>query len=316
MRIVFMGTPGMAATILENLVAHHDVAAVFTRPDSVRGRGKKALPSPVKHVALSEGIAVFSPPSMRDDEVLRRLEALEPECICVAAYGALLPAEVLNLPRFGCLNVHASLLPRWRGAAPVERAILAQDEQTGVCIMRMEEGLDTGDYCIVRTCEIGEKNTTELTAELAELGSSALLTALAQIEAGSVEWTRQDPFFATYAEKIAKREFFVGVGDSAQQAVLKVRASSVAHPAKCQIAGRGVTLLKVRRVASRLMREELGLGVGQGRIFEKGLYLGLPDQAIEVLQLRPDGKRTMSGAEFAAGVQGSAGGFGWQGIDA
>ncbi|MDO4970227.1 MAG: methionyl-tRNA formyltransferase, partial [Comamonadaceae bacterium] len=238
-----MGTPGFAAGILESLIHTHEVVGVFTRADAVRGRGKKLVPSPVKQVALAAGIPVFTPPTLRDPLPLQQLHNLEPDVICVAAYGMILPKAVLDLPRYGCLNVHASLLPRWRGAAPVERAILAGDEEAGVCIMRMEEGLDTGDYCVVRSVEIGSKNTVQVTEELSGLGASALLTALGMLENGQVEWTRQDDFFATYATKIAKHEFCLRPLDTGREDMLKVQASSPAHPARCIIAGRPVSVI-------------------------------------------------------------------------
>ena len=187
MRVVFMGTPEFAATILDDLVQHHDVVAVYTRPDAVRGRGKRLEPSPVKVVAERHGLAVLTPRTLRDEEAQRELAAFRPDVICVAAYGAILPKAVLDIPTHGCLNVHASLLPRWRGAAPIERAILAGDEEAGVCIMRMEEGLDTGAYCVCRTAVVGRKNAAALTDELANLGSHALLTALVHVEEGAAD---------------------------------------------------------------------------------------------------------------------------------
>ena len=146
MRVVFMGTPDFAASILIELKEQHDVVAVYTRADAVRGRGKKLVPSPVKEVALGANIPVFEPRTLRDEAEVERLRALDPDVICVAAYGMILPQAVLDIPKHGCLNVHASLLPKYRGAAPIERAILNGDDEAGVCIMRMEAGLDTGDY--------------------------------------------------------------------------------------------------------------------------------------------------------------------------
>lgn len=314
MRIVFMGTPGFAATILENLVQHHEVVAVFTRPDAVRSRGKKLLPSPVKQVALESGIAVYTPTSFDDGDATALLAELKPDAVCVAAYGIILPSAVLDIPPYGCLNVHASVLPQWRGAAPVERAIMAGDEITGVSIMRMEEGLDTGDYAIVRTTEVGEKNCTELTLELAELGSAALLATLAQLEQGSVAWVEQDDFFATYAHRIAKREFFLYPSDDALLAVRKVRASSPAHPSKCIVCGRTCTIVDATRVSSRLLRADLALDAGQVGVHDNRLYLGMADGLVEVGHMRPDGKRTMQGSEFALGIHDGAP-LVWSGID-
>ena len=315
MRIVFMGTPDFSATILENLIPTHEVVAVFTRPDAVRGRGNKLVASPVKVVAESAGVPVFTPRTLRDPQLVSDLAMLAPDAICVAAYGAILPQEILDIPHFGCLNVHASSLPAWRGAAPIEHAILAGDAEAGVCIMRMEAGMDTGDYCIVRTTEIGEKNTTELTAELADLGSSALLTALSMIEQGTVEWTKQDDFFATYADKIEKGQFFLKPSATAAETVRNIQASSAAHPARAVIAGRPVTVTKAARVTSRLLRADLALEAGHAILFQKKLYLGMSDQPIEVLELKPDGKREMTGAQFAAGVPGIKQGAVWEAFD-
>lgn len=309
MRAIFMGTPGFSATILENLMSQHEVVAVFTRPDAVRGRGKTLVPSPVKRLAESAGIPVFTPKTLRDPAVVRRIADMAPDVICVAAYGVILPADVLAIARYGCLNVHTSLLPKWRGSAPVERAILAGDETVGVCIMRMEEGIDTGDYCICRTTDVGDKTAAMITGELAELGSRALLTALTLLETGTVEWTKQDDFFATYAEKIQKHEFFLSPNDMGKDAVLKVKASSPAHPARCMIASRSVAVVDAQRVSSRLLREKLNLRPGRIVLYQKVLYLGFSDQPIEVLQVHPDGKRTMAGADFAAGIQNAKSGL-------
>ena len=175
MRVVFMGTPKLAADILVEIAQQHEVVCVYTRPDAVRGRGAKLEPSPVKAAAERLGIPVRTATSLRDAEEQAHLAELAPDAICVAAYGCILPREVLEIPRYVWLNVHASLLPRWRGAAPIERAILAGDEQTGVCIMRMEEGLDTGPYCVRRATEVEGKSAAELTDELANLGARALV---------------------------------------------------------------------------------------------------------------------------------------------
>lgn len=316
MRVVFMGTPGFSATILENLASQHEVVGVFTRPDAVRGRGKQLVPSPVKKVAEKLGLPVFTPKTLRDPLVHEKIAGLAPDVICVAAYGAILPVEVLTIPRYGCLNVHASLLPKWRGAAPIERAILAGDENVGVCIMRMEEGLDTGDFCVCRTTDVGRKTAVELTAELAELGSRALLTTLTLLENGTIEWTKQDDFFATYAEKIRKHEFFLSPRDRSREAVLKVQASSPAHPARCIIASRTCAVTRAERVTSRLLREKLNLAPGRVVLHQKSLYMGFADQPIEVLQVRPDGKRTMAGADFAAGIQNVKSGLiTWEALD-
>lgn len=317
MRVVFMGTPKLAADILVELAQQHEVVCVYTRPDAVRGRGSKLESSPVKAVAERLEIPVRTPKTLRDAEEQAYLEELAPDAICVAAYGCILPREVLEIPRYGCLNVHASLLPRWRGAAPIERAILAGDEHTGVCIMRMEEGLDTGPYCVRRATEVEGKSAAELTDELANLGARALLTGLSVVEQGGAEWTFQDEGSATYAEKLGRDELFPGPDDSAAVAVRKVLASSDAHPARAVIAGRSVTLeqasLPVDERAASLCD---GLRQGEVRFAGKRLFLGLSDGSVEVLALKPDGKKSMDARAFAAGIQGiKAGGCTWERID-
>lgn len=317
MRVVFMGTPKLAADILVEIAQQHEVVCVYTRPDAVRGRGVKLEPSSVKAAAERLGIPVRTATSLRDAEEQAHLAELAPDAICVAAYGCILPREVLEIPRYGCLNVHASLLPRWRGAAPIERAILAGDEQTGVCIMRMEEGLDTGPYCVRRATEVEGKSAAELTDELANLGARALLTGLSVVEQGGAEWTFQDDAAATYAEKLAKDELYPDPAEPAAAMVRKVLASSEAHPARAVIAGRSAT---VERVA--LPDDEHaaalcdGLEQGAVRFAAKRLFLGTGDGAVEVLSLKPDGKKSMDARAFAAGIQGiKAGGCTWGRVD-
>ena len=314
MRVVFMGTPDLAATILFELAQQHEVVAVYTRPDAVRGRGAYLAPSPVKQQALRLGIEVRTPVTLRDADEQRVLAGYEPDAICVAAYGMILPREVLDLPRYGCLNVHASLLPRWRGAAPIERAILAGDEFTGVCIMRMEEGLDTGPYCVRRATEVAGKSAAELTGELADLGARALLTGLSVVEQGKAEWISQDSDQATYAEKLSKQDLAPEPSDSQMAVVRKVLASSEAHPARAVVAGKAVTLQRAG-VPSDEQGAHAASGIlpGEVRFAAKRLFIGAQDGAVEVLELKPDGKKAMDGRSFAAGVQGiKAGGFTWE----
>ena len=287
MRVVFMGTPYFAAEILDELAEYHEIAAVYTRPDAVRGRGKTLVPSPVKEVAERRGFPVRTPRTLRDAEVLSELAAFAPDVICVAAYGAILPKEVLDLPPFGCLNVHGSLLSRWRGAAPIERAILAGDEEIGVCIMAMEEGLDTGDFCVCRSLPAGSRTAADLTEELAALGASALLTALAQAEGGNLRWVAQDEALVTYAEKIAKGELNLDPAESAVVNDRRVRASGAAHPARAVIADDAP--------ADRL-------GSGEVAFIANRLLLGCAEGVLEVIEVKPDGKRAMDARSFAAGV--------------
>ncbi len=303
MRIVFMGTPEFSATILEELAFHHEVVCAYTRPDAVRGRGKKLVGSPVRNMAEQLGIAVRTPLSLRDAEVQSELLALKPDVICVAAYGLILPPEVLAAAPFGCLNVHASLLPRWRGAAPVERAILSGDEETGVCIMRMEQGLDTGPYCVYRTAFIARKTAEDLTDELANLGAHALLTALNHLENNACVWIEQDDDAAVYAHKIEKGELDLDPSGSTVLEARKVQASSAAHPSRCVVAGRGVSVEVAHPVFDEELLASFGNAQGAVRFVSKRLYLGCADGALEVLRLKPDGKQSMDASAFASGVQ-------------
>ena len=306
MRIVFMGTPDFAASILRAIAPVHDVVAVYTRADAVRGRGKKLLPSPVKTVAEGLGIPVRTPATLRDADVVRELADAAPDAICVAAYGMILPREVLDIPRLGCLNVHASLLPRWRGAAPVERAILAGDEEAGVCVMRMEEGLDTGDYCICRAIDVTDTPAPLLTDQLADLGAHALLTALSQAEAGIIRWTAQEAELVTYAAKIERGELDFSPADDACVLCRKVQASSEAHPSHAAVAGKRVTVLGVRGIAGDERAAEFAKDIapGQVRFAGKRLFIGAADGAVELLSVKPDGKQAMEAKAFAAGIQG------------
>lgn len=317
MRIVFMGTPVFAATILEYVGEQHDVVAVYTRPDAVRGRGKALVPSPVKALAQKLEIPVFTPTTLRDADVQAELAAFQADVFVVAAYGMILPKEVLDMPRFGCLNAHASLLPRWRGAAPIERAILEGDEEAGVCVMRMEEGLDTGDWCVRRSIEISDMTAAQLTDELATLGAHSMLTALSLIQEEEVEWTVQEESLVTYAHKIGKHELDLAANDTADAAWRKVRSSGDAHPAHAVIGGRGVTLLKVAPVAADdATVADSPLAAGQVALRSKRLLLGMVDGALEVIELKPDGKKAMEGKAFAAGLQGvKQGTVAWEAAD-
>lgn len=305
MRVVYMGTPALSASILRAIVAEHEVVGVYTRPDAVRGRGKKLVPSDVKVAALEEGIPVFTPASLRDARAQEELRELRPDVICVAAYGALLPAEVLQIPPFGCLNVHTSLLPRWRGAAPMQRAILACDESSGVCIMRMEEGLDTGPYCRRIEVVLGDMYLDELQGTLAEAGGSALVGALAGLETETLVWTPQASEGVTYAAKIGKGELDLDPSDTARTSCAKVRASDAAHPAHARIAGRSVTVERAR-VAEDDQAIDLctGLASGEAVFRNKRLLAMTEDGIVEIQAVKPEGKKSMEARAFAAGIQG------------
>ena len=302
MRVVFMGTPEFAATILRQINEQHQVVAVYTRPDAIRGRGNALVPSPVKSAALELGLPVFCPASLKDAEEQERLRSFEADVLVVAAYGALLPQAVIDAARFGAINAHASLLPRWRGAAPVERAILAGDEQVGVCAMRIDEKLDAGPYCAYRSVHVEHRNVSELLDDLAYLGAEALLSALEQFDAGHVFWVEQDENEVTYAKKIEKGELDLCLDDTALQADRKVRASSEAHPCSCEVAGKPVSILSAQNFDSLDVLPD-SLQAGQVAFVRKRLFLGTKEGVLEILTLKPHVKKEMDAKSFAAGVQ-------------
>ena len=224
--VVFAGTPEFALPSLDAIAAsRHRILSVYTQPDRPSGRGRHVAASPVKERALELGLSVAQPASLKGGDAARGIAALAPDVMVVVAYGLLLPPDVLALPRFGCLNVHASLLPRWRGAAPVARAILAGDAETGVCIMRMDAGLDTGPVLLARATPIGTRETAgELEARLAEAGGELIVEALDALAAGRTVYTTQDPAGATYAHKLTKAEARLDWREDAAALQRRVRA--------------------------------------------------------------------------------------------
>lgn len=226
MNIVFAGTPEFAAVHLQSLLSsQHRVIAVYTQPDRPAGRGKKLTASPVKVLAEKSGLPVIQPASLKSDETQRELAEFKPDIMVVVAYGLLLPKPVLDTPKFGCINVHASLLPRWRGAAPIQRAIEAGDTSTGITIMQMDVGLDTGDMWLRRECDILPTDTAgTLHDRLCETGPPALLEALSIIETGQRTPEKQDHENSTYARKLEKSEAAVDWNLEAEILCRKIRA--------------------------------------------------------------------------------------------
>ena len=226
MRVVFAGTPDFAATALRALLsAGHQVVAVYTQPDRPAGRGRKLMPSPVKQVALDASLPVHQPESLKNPDAQAELAALKPDVMIVAAYGLILPKAVLDTPTHGCLNIHASLLPRWRGAAPIQRAIAAGDADTGITIMRMDVGLDTGDMLLKVTTPITSEDTGgSLHDRLAELGGQAILDALTQLNAGELHGEPQNDDEANYAHKLSKEEGHIDWSQSARAIERLIRA--------------------------------------------------------------------------------------------
>lgn len=295
MRIVFMGTPEFACPSLSAVSKSHDVVRVVTRPDAVRGRGKRLEPSPVKALAGELGLAVTEASRMTP-EVMDELRAVKADLCVVAAYGCILPDELLEMFPLGCVNVHASLLPRWRGAAPIQRAVLEGDELAGASIMRVVHELDAGAYCAQVSTAVAGKTSSELLDELGHLGAEALVEAIGRIADGTAVWIEQDESLVTYAHKIEKAEMRLDPADGALANVRRVLASTDAAPARCEVAGKGVRLMRARTCDD-------ALAAGEVLVSHGCVALGCADGALEVLDVKPDGKREMQASAWAAGLR-------------
>ena len=292
MRVVFMGTPAFAVPSLEALSAHHEVIAAVTRQDRASGRGSGLRPSEVKIAAGLLGIPVLQPATLRGDAIAE-LRCLAPDVICVAAFGMLLPPEVLSIPPYGCINVHASLLPQFRGAAPVQRAILEGVERTGVSIMRMEEGLDTGPYALQVPVSVGDAYAAELEATLADAGASALLEVLDRLP--SVSWIPQDERAATYAAKITKDDVALLPELTVDRAFARVRAATRRAPARACIGDREITVVRAHPTSA-----ETAPG---GVCVVSGLpVLGFQGGGLVLDIVRPAGRGDMPGDAWVRGA--------------
>jgi methionyl-tRNA formyltransferase len=270
MRLAFMGTPDFAVPTLEALIAAgHDVAAVYSQPPRPAGRGKALRPSPVQQRAEAAGIEVWTPLSVRQEEEQRAFAALDLDVAVVAAYGLILPVPILDAPKRGCLNVHGSILPRWRGAAPVQRAILAGDAVTGVTIMGMERGLDTGPMFAVRETPVGRKTAGELTDEIAAMGAALMAEVLARLD--EIEPVPQPNDGVTYASKIEKNEARLDFAQAAEAVERQVRAFNSVPGAFFEVGGERIKLLaadpvEANGVPGTVLDEALTIACGSGAL--------------------------------------------------
>lgn len=291
MRIIFMGTPDFAVPSLNALVeAGHDVVAVYSQPPRPAGRGKTVMPTPVHQRATALGIEVHTPLSLKDSAAQAAFAALSADIAIVAAYGLILPRAILDAPRLGCLNVHASLLPRWRGAAPIHRAILAGDDETGVTIMQMEAGLDTGPMRAKQSTPIGRKTSGALTAELADMGASLLIDVLAALNSHPPVDQPEDG--VTYAAKIEKAESRIEFTQSAAQVDRQIRAFAPTPGAFFEHQGERI----------RILAAELAEGSGRpGTIIDDLMTIACGSGAIRPVRVQRAGKSAMSTAELLRG---------------
>lgn len=294
LRIIFAGTPAFALPPLQALIdAGHQVIAVYTQPDRPAGRGRHLMPSPVKSLALAHGLSVRQPDSLKDPETQAELAACAADLMVVVAYGLLLPRPVLAAPRLGCINIHASLLPRWRGAAPIQRAILAGDTETGITIMQMEIGLDTGPMIHQQRCPIlPEDSGGALHDRLAPLGAQALLEALPLIASGTPPLQPQEATLATYAPKLSKQEAIIDWQRPAQELVRQVQAFDPWPVAETRYAGSALRIWSATAVP------------GSGRpgtvvaSSPAGIEVGTGAGVLRVTRLQLPGKRVTSATDF------------------
>ncbi len=294
LKVVFAGTPEFAAEHLKAILdSSHQLVGVYTQPDRPAGRGRKLMPSPVKAVAEAAGLPVYQPKSFKEDGAVDQLAALEADIMVVVAYGLLLPQVVLDTPRLGCINVHASLLPRWRGAAPIHRSLLAGDERTGVTIMQMDAGLDTGAMLLKTECAIAPRETSaSLHDKLIELGRPALIDALNGLETGTLTPEAQDGDLATYAHKLNKAEGNIDWQQSAQAIDRQIRGLTPWPGAYTQ--WQDQTL----RIHEAVALDQIP-SVPAGTLVVEGnrLLVACGEQMLEILQLQWPGKKAMPVAD-------------------
>ncbi|OCG20383.1 methionyl-tRNA formyltransferase [Gilliamella sp. App4-10] len=296
LNIIFAGTPDFAATHLKALIdANHNVIAVFTQPDRPAGRGNKLTASPVKQLAIENNLPVYQPATLRSEENQKIIAELKADIMIVVAYGLILPQAVLDMPKLGCLNVHGSLLPRWRGAAPIQRACWAGDHETGITIMQMDAGLDTGDMLYKLTCPIEQTDTSSsLYEKLAKLGPQALLETLTFICEQKIQPEKQDPSQATYAEKLSKQEAKLDWNLSAEQLERCVRAFNPWPVSYFDVNGE---LIKVWQ--AQVVKIDSKQPVGTILQADKnGICIATSEGALNMTKLQPAGKKPMSAQDL------------------
>lgn len=296
MKIVYMGTPDFAVPALKKLAQSpkHTVAAVFTQPDKPQGRKMIMTPPDVKVCAQELSIPVYQPKSMKGDDAFAQLEEIDPDVIVVAAYGQILPKRVLDLPKFGCVNIHGSLLPKYRGAAPIQQAVLNGDKVTGVTTMLMDMGLDTGDILLTKETEIGINETSaELFDRLSLMGGELIEETLDALENGTVEPKKQDEKLASHTSKIDKSMCPVSFDKPALEIHNRIRGLYSWPIATAQIGGKRVKIHKARLCDKSGRAGEI--------LSVKPLVIACAEGSVEILELQPEGKKKMTAEAFAAG---------------
>ena len=299
LRLIFMGTPDFSVPTLLELAAHgHEIAAVYSRAPKPGGRGMKLQPTPVEVEARRLGIPVLTPKTLKTPEALAEFRAHEADAAVVVAYGMILPQAILDAPKLGCYNLHASLLPRWRGAAPISRAIMAGDTETGVMVMKMDAGLDTGDVAMAERIAITDRMTAaDLHDALARLGADLMVRAIAALERGALQLTRQSGEGVTYAEKIDKAEARIDWNRPARAVLRHIHGLSPFPGAWSEFAGDG----EAARI--KVLRCELAGGAGAaGTVLDDRLTIACGEGAIRIVELQRAGKAPMKAADFLRGT--------------
>lgn len=299
MKIVFMGTPDFSVPVLEEIIkAGHQVGYVITQPDKAKNRGKKVQFTPVKEVALANHIQVLQPERIKaSPETIEQLKAFAPDIIVVVAYGQLISKELLDLPRLGCVNVHASLLPKLRGASPIQHAILTGEEATGVTIMQMEEGLDTGDMLAKAELFIDKMNGEELHDALATLGAKLLIETLPKIEAGTIIPEKQDDDLSTYAGMISKEDGKIDFTKTPEEIERQIRAFNPWPGAFCQY---GDGPLKIWKAACLSEKSNAAPGTILA-VSEAGIDVGCGDGVLRIIEIQLPGKKRVEVSAFLKG---------------
>ncbi len=299
MRILFMGTPDFAKVCFESLIqTKHEIVGVVTQPDKPKGRGYVLMPPPVKTSALANNIEVYQPSTLRDEAFEQLLNKLDPELIIVVAYGKILPKNVLEYPKYGCINVHGSLLPKYRGAAPIQRAIIDGEKTTGITTIYMEDGIDTGDMIEMFEIAIRDDDTFEtLHDKLADLGAYALISTLKCIESGNVKRYKQDDSKSTYATKIEKKDCLVDFSKSAESIYNQIRGTYPFPISYAFLNGKMIKFIS-SFVSDKKTDEKCGTVIS----LEKGvIYVSCGEGVIGIEKVLPEGKGRMNASDFING---------------
>ncbi len=300
LNIIFAGTPDFAARHLDALLqSEHKICAVYTQPDRPAGRGKKLSPSSVKSLALDNNLQVLQPVNLKSEDALSELKALNCDLMVVVAYGLILPKAILNVPKYGCINVHASLLPRWRGAAPIHRAIESGDSKTGITIMQMDIGLDTGDMLLKNECPILPDDTTAtLHNRLCDIGPPSLIQVLNQISSGNIKGEPQDDTQSNYAAKIVKSEAEIQWKESADLISRKIRAFNPFPIAFTRLNGER---LRIHYASVATKKTSFSAEPGRISIIEDEIFVQCGENSLKIERLQIPGKKATSTKEFLNG---------------